>query len=264
MNELDKDKELELDDLLISNSEVEETKSSSGKKLVLLGAIAVILFVVVIVIVYMLQDNKLPQASSNIDTNKPIEKVESSSPVGNVLPKEPSDFGQMPIQNQNQSNSNGSDEQFQKIIDQIKAQQKEQSQANNNVANEVKKPQEIQKNEVKNTEIVKPKEEKPKVQTNTATTPSDSFKDIKTNDPKLQGSEATTGFYIQVGSFSKFSPNKQLLDTITQSSFDYRMQKAGDNNRLLIGPFKTRQEAKDKLNEVKDRINKDAFIKEIK
>lgn len=255
MNELDKEKDLELDDLLISNSDEDVNKSSQGKKIVLLGAVAVVLFVIVIVVFYMLQDDKKSMQSVTLETAKPIEKVEVNSPI-NTLPKEPSDFGQMPIENQNQNQN--SDEQFQKIIDQIKAQQKEQ--AKTSVPNEVQKPREP----IKNTQNIEaPRQDKP-TQNVQKTTPSDSFKDVKTNDPKIQGGEATAGFYIQVGSFSKFSPNKQLLEAITQSNFDYRMQKAGDNNRLLIGPFANKKDAQNKLGEVKDRINKDAFIKEVK
>ena len=42
------------------------------------------------------------------------------------------------------------------------------------------------------------------------------------------------------------------------------MQKAGEVNRLLIGPFKTKLDAQNQLGLVKERLNKDAFIKEIK
>ncbi|WP_301008750.1 SPOR domain-containing protein [Helicobacter sp. UBA3407] len=96
------------------------------------------------------------------------------------------------------------------------------------------------------------------------TTPKESFKDVKVNNPSLQGSEAGKGFYVQVGSFSKFSPNKQLLGLINENKLSYRMQKSGDNNRLLIGPYTTKQEAQNKLSEIRAKINKDAFIKEIK
>ena len=80
----------------------------------------------------------------------------------------------------------------------------------------------------------------------------------------MQGSEATAGFYIQVGSFSKFSPNKQLIGAIESGKFNYRMQKSGDNNRLLIGPYATKQEAQSKLADIREKINRDAFVKEVK
>ena len=80
----------------------------------------------------------------------------------------------------------------------------------------------------------------------------------------LTNNEIAKGFYIQVGSFSKFSPNKELLGTIKDLNFKYSMQKAGEVNRLLIGPFKTKLDAQNQLGLVKERLNKDAFIKEIK
>ena len=92
----------------------------------------------------------------------------------------------------------------------------------------------------------------------------ETFKNIKVVNPVLQGGEIPKGFYVQVGSFSKFSPSKQLVGAIESSGFSYRMQKAGQSNRLLIGPFVSRQDAQNRLGEIREKINKDAFIKEVK
>lgn len=254
-------KELELDDLLISSNDVDdELKSSGSKKIVLLGAIGVLLFAVVILVVYMLQGDSKKE-EEQIGVQRPLERVEQQTQNTQTANTQTNDFGQEPIQG-------NSDDQFQRIIDQIKAEQAKQSGQQNLPSVPESKP-------APNTKITepiapvapaKPKETKP--QTPKAESPkqnpADSFKDIKTSDPKLQGSEATKGFYVQVGSFSKFSPNKQLMNLIESNKLSYRMQKSGDNNRLLIGPFSSKQEAQNKLGDIREKINKDAFIKEIK
>ncbi len=257
----DTTKDLELDDLLISNGENDELRGGSNKKLILLSAIGVLLFAIVVLVVYLFQGDSQDSNVQSFDTPKPLERVEPQMPQASSENTQNTDFGQVPIQN----NAN-SDDQFQMIINQIKAQQ------NQNNASSQALP--TAPSATPKTESPKPAQQpippaqiasKPAPQ-QTAPKPSakDTFKDVQVNDPSLQGSEAGRGFYVQVGSFSKFSPNKQLLGTINEGKFSYRMQKSGDNNRLLIGPYPTKQEAQSRLSEIRAKINKDAFIKEIK
>ncbi|MDE5602550.1 MAG: SPOR domain-containing protein [Helicobacter sp.] len=248
--EINEEKELELDDLLLTDSEDEEIKESQGKKVILLVAIGIIIFAVVVFIIYILQSDTQDKPQ-NIGTQKRLENIEKSAVQQTT--RTPQDFGQVPIQQQ----TTNSDEQFQRIIDQIKAQQKEQqalppppqSPSKEPISPKIEAPKEPAPPQ----NLVKPQE-----------TPADSFANIQTNNSQLQGSEATQGFYIQAGSFSKTSPNKQILSVIKEANLNYRMQKAGNNNRLLIGPFESKQEAQKYLDEVRERINKDAFLKEIK
>ncbi len=251
-------RDLELDDLLISNNEGDELKSGSNKKLILLSAIGVLLFGVIVLAVYLLQGDSQEANKQEIETQKPLERLEPQISQTSNENQQNTDFGQVPIQN-----NTSSDDQFQMIINQIKAQQ------NQNNASTQALP--TAPNSAPKAESKKPAQQptqiasKPEIkQEPSKTTPKESFKDVKVNDPSLQGSEAGRGFYVQVGSFSKFSPNKQLLGLINENKLSYRMQKSGDNNRLLIGPYTTKQEAQNKLSEIRAKINKDAFIKEIK
>lgn len=251
-------RDLELDDLLISNNEGDELKSGSNKKLILLSAIGVLLFGVIVLAVYLLQGDSQEANKQEIETQKPLERLEPQISQTSNENQQNTDFGQVPIQN-----NTSSDDQFQMIINQIKAQQNQNNAStqalptapNSEPKAESKKPTQ------QPTQIASKPEIK---QEPSKTTPKESFKDVKVNDPSLQGSEAGRGFYVQVGSFSKFSPNKQLLGLINENKLSYRMQKSGDNNRLLIGPYTTKQEAQNKLSEIRAKINKDAFIKEIK
>ncbi len=254
-------KDLELDDLLISNGESDEFKSGNNKKLILLSAIGVLLFAVVVLVVYLFQGDSQDSNTQEIETQKPLERLESQMPQASNERQQNTDFGQVPIQN-----NASSDDQFQMIINQIKAQQNQanaSSQALPTAPSSTPKtesPKPIQQPVQQPMQVV----QKPEKQEVSKPSAKDNFKDVRVNDPALQGSEAVRGFYIQVGSFSKFSPNKQLLGAINEGKFSYRMQKSGDNNRLLIGPYETKQEAQNRLGEIRSKINKDAFIKEIK
>ncbi|CAM2799726.1 SPOR domain-containing protein [Helicobacter burdigaliensis] len=247
----EKEEGIELNDLLISDADGEEIKSGSSKKIMLLGAIIVILFAAIIFIIYLMQG----EDTNKVATQAPVQTEKVEMPQ-NLPPIQAQDDKQMPIQANTDIQTSNSDEQFQRIIEQIKSQQA--GNATNNTQATTQKPKEP----VKPQEPVAPAiKEQAKEE---AKSPKDTFKQIQANNPQEQGAEATKGFYIQVGSFSKYSPNKQLMNAISKEQLSYRMQKAGDTNRLLIGPFNTRAEAKAKLEEVKAKINKDAFIKEIK
>ncbi len=234
------EKGLELDDLLISDIQEEDEKETKSKKTILLVAIGIVIFAIIILIVYMMQSGSKNEVDTNAQTNKPVEEAQLPTMAKE---EQNTDFGQVPIQSQNTSNS---DEQFQKIIDQIKAQQKEQQEALPNPPKEqvaLETNQEIKQNTIKSSETK-----------NVTTTAEDS---------KKQEVGIAKGFYIQVGSFSK-SPNQKILQTIKELNFSHQMQKAGGATRLLIGPFAIKEEAQKNLPVIKDKINKDAFIKEIK
>lgn len=234
------EKGLELDDLLISDIQEEDEKETKSKKIILLVAIGIVIFAIIILIVYMMQSGSKNEVDTNAQTNKPVEEAQLPTMAKE---EQNTDFGQVPIQSQNTSNS---DEQFQKIIDQIKAQQKEQQEA---LPNPPKEQVALETNQENKQNTIKSSETK-----NVTTTAEDS---------KKQEVGIAKGFYIQVGSFSK-SPNQKILQTIKELNFSHQMQKAGGATRLLIGPFATKEEAQKNLPVIKDKINKDAFIKEIK
>lgn len=235
------EKGLELDDLLISDIQEEDEKETKSKKTILLVAIGIVIFAIIILIVYMMQSGSKNEVDTNAQTNKPVEEAQLPTMAKE---EQNTDFGQVPIQSQNTSNS---DEQFQKIIDQIKAQQKEQQEA---LPNPPKEQVALETNQENKQNTIKSSETK-----NATTTTAE--------DSKKQEVGIAKGFYIQVGSFSK-SPNQKILQTIKELNFSHQMQKAGSATRLLIGPFATKEEAQKNLPVIKDKINKDAFIKEIK
>lgn len=81
--------------------------------------------------------------------------------------------------------------------------------------------------------------------------------------PKVKAS-STGSYYIQVGSFSTYKPNKKFLKTITDKGFSYKYHKVTQNsktlNKVLIGPFATDKEARDNLRVVRSSIEAGAFV----
>jgi len=77
--------------------------------------------------------------------------------------------------------------------------------------------------------------------------------------------EAKTGsYYIQVGSFSKYKPNKKFLKSITDLHYNYKYHKMTVNgktlNKVLVGPFSTRAAAKKAKTKVRTKIEPGAFL----
>lgn len=68
-------------------------------------------------------------------------------------------------------------------------------------------------------------------------------------------------YYIQVGSFTQ-NPSSRFLSVIKNGGFSYTITKATSKGlkKLLIGPYTTRASVDSALIQVRDRINKKAFI----
>jgi len=71
-------------------------------------------------------------------------------------------------------------------------------------------------------------------------------------------------YYIQVGSFSRYEPNKKFLKSITNLGFDYKFHKVIRNsktfNKVLVGPFNTSKDAKDARRVLRAKVEPGAFL----
>jgi len=112
---------------------------------------------------------------------------------------------------------------------------------------------------------VKPKVEVKKPANKPAVKPT--VKPVKkpTASKKAPKSVASGTYYVQVGSF-KDNPSARFLSVIKSSGFTYHVTNPDRTGykKLLIGPYKTRELATTILTKVKDEIEKDAFIAEIR
>lgn len=90
---------------------------------------------------------------------------------------------------------------------------------------------------------------------------------IKTPMTNIEQSSAQGNFYVQVGSFVG-KPKSGLLYTITRNGYRYKIitfPRGGKSiNKLLIGPYRSRQDAAEVLSQVRQKVQKDAFIAEIR
>ncbi|MEN4052430.1 MULTISPECIES: SPOR domain-containing protein [Sulfurimonas] len=86
-------------------------------------------------------------------------------------------------------------------------------------------------------------------------------KPVKTTTKKV-AQTATTGikYYIQVGSFSRYEPNKKFLRSIKNLGFNYRYHKVGNLNKVLVGPFNTRKEANNAKRVLRAKVEPGAFL----
>jgi len=67
-------------------------------------------------------------------------------------------------------------------------------------------------------------------------------------------------YYAQVGSFSKYEPNKKFLKSITDKGYGYTYKKVGNLNKVLVGPFNDQKEARIALKVVRSSIEAGAFL----
>ena len=84
----------------------------------------------------------------------------------------------------------------------------------------------------------------------------------KTTPVKKVVTSAT--YYIQVGSFSKYKPNKNFLSSIAKLGYTYEFRKITKNaktlNKVLVGPFSTMKKAKDARRILRSKVEPGAFL----
>lgn len=77
-------------------------------------------------------------------------------------------------------------------------------------------------------------------------------------------STSDKAYYIQVGSFSKYEPDKRFLKSITDKGFNYQYYKVTKNaktlNKVLVGPFDSEIKARNALRTVRSSIESGAFL----
>ena len=204
------DDKRELNDILIGG---DDSKSSQSKKVILLiMGIVVLVIAIIAIIVSMLNNSNTPET---IVLNKERENI------GTKIPQDSNILNNVPI-------DESEEDKFEKIVEEIKSQY-QQSNAT------AEKQQEI----LPKATIPEKKQE--------STSPSKQKKitqQVRIINRNNNGDIATSGYYLQVGAFSK-APNKAFIDKI--NLYNYRVQEILINSkvitRYLIGPYKSRDEA---------------------
>lgn len=204
--------------------------SSSNKKIIL----AVAALGVILIIVVMLMNSLTSSGTDNLP--QAVLPPEPQVQAQNELEEEPLFEEVEVIQDESQNNAD---------LDQIAQRLKQESQAD-------AAPTQVEETPKK---VITPVKEVPK----------------KVEAPKPTPTQksvaATDAYYIQVGSFSKYEPNKQFLSSITDKGFRYKYHKVTANSKtltkVLVGPFNTEKEARDALRTVRSSIEAGAFLTKI-
>ncbi len=86
-------------------------------------------------------------------------------------------------------------------------------------------------------------------------------------EPKTVAAASSGEYYIQVGSFAKYEPNKKFLDSILNLGYKYKFHKVTVNsktlNKVLVGPFNNEAEAREALIPVRKSVEAGAFLTKI-
>ena len=223
----------ELNDIILNKG----GGANNNKKIIL--AVATLGIILIIVVVLM---NSL--TSSGTD-NLPQAVLPPEPKTQQTIQEEPLFEEVEVVQEKNQDIDN---------LDRIAKKLKAESQIQKSpvvVAPVIKKPVVKKQVVVKHKAVVKPKvkqSQKPKTTT------------LKTS--------SSGSYYIQVGSFSKYKPNKKFLKSVTDLGYAYKFHQVTNNsktlNKVLVGPFNTSNEAKDARRVLRAKVEPGAFLTKIK
>ncbi len=222
------EKQDDLDNLII------QSKKPSGLKKLLLAAAVLLLVLILIILVTksLIEGEKAPQ-SSVILPPEPVTQPKAPA-------KEPL-FEQVPIEEEN-----ATDKRIDQVIDKLKKSAPKEAEESK------KAPVETVIEPVKR-ERPKPEAAKPLPKSEPA--PVQKRENVAT--PK--GS-----YFIQVGAFFRYPPDKKFLDTIEKEGLRYIIvegEKSGKPyKKVLVGPYPDRGAAKEDLVRIKKRINQNAYI----
>lgn len=258
----------ELSDLLIGD---EEPRRSGSKNTSLVILAAAVFFLMAVLAIYTLtRDGREEMASSPLGQTQggQLERVENNPSAIPTPPEGNATAEQAPADKEELS----SDERFERIVKEIKA---KQSAAQSSAPTAQPRPQAAPQQPIPaavppsplkiESSTVRAPAPKPAPVAPTPVRPVQSSPYPTNTTPAAHnGSPATAGFYLQVGSFTK-SPNVSFIKTIERNNLTYRFQKDNLNGsevtRMLIGPYATKGEAANALRLVQEKIEPKAFVK---
>ncbi len=238
------DENSELNDIILNRN---DRGDSRKKMLISIAVLAIILIVIVIV----------------------MGRISHSSPTQLPQPVLPSEKATAPGHVSNEASA-AIDEHLNEVAEKVKAKK--------TPTKSVTPPKAVVKKQTKNDEIVIIDETTPAVTTIPARTAPKTAAVKPKPAPKPHAKMADTApiepvvtsgsVYIQVGSFSRYKPNDGFLAKIERSGYHYRFYRVVINgkisNKVLVGPFRDRSDAKSRLTDVRKKIEPGAFVYTIK
>ncbi|MEA1915313.1 MAG: SPOR domain-containing protein [Campylobacterota bacterium] len=253
--------EQELGDLILDDAQNETDK----KKYIILGLALLLLFVLTVLIIKLMTsidesktNNSLIDAPNKelIDQDKALNNTDIEKQYQNIIKKKMEEIKkeEIPLHI----------EETKKAIEPIKKDtpnKKDIFDMETKSENIIKKLKKEEKKAVKETKpkpTVKKAIELFEEKKQTVKTP------VITNFKKTSTNMKPTGVFIQIGAFSK-TPNDTYLNKIKNNGYQYNLYKVEVKGKLyvkvLVGPFSSKTQAKENLQDIKSKLNaKSAYI----
>lgn len=221
----------ELNDIILNKG----TAANNNKKIIL----AVATLGVILIVVVMLMNSLTSNGTENLPQTPIPPKAKASKNI-----QEEALFEEVEVLEENTNNDNLS-----AIAARLKEESQEEAEKETLVVEKSQKEKVVQ--------VQKTIVEEPKTVIAAKVSPKEAVTTTSSST-----SEAT--YYIQVGSFSKYAPNKKFLKSITDLGYTYKFHKivksAKTLNKVLVGPFKTSNEAKNARRVLRAKVEPGAFL----
>ncbi len=250
--------------------EKDSKKTENTKKWLLTAASMILLFLIILVIMKMLNKTDMPVSENMANVGESVETLLPSDIEEGTEKNDQNLFKKEPIIDE----TSETDLKFEEMVRKLK----EQDAVTEPVAEKVP---EVKKEFVAVKEV-KPQEIKPIVEvvknvaapvieqapiSKTAPVKRVVKREIIRNFPETK-IPTISGYFIQVGATAKSFPDKRFLTKIKRAGFDYIVHgvtiKGKQIKKVLVGPYSTRDGAKNALGSVKANINPSAYIYRIK
>jgi len=246
-------------------------KTENTKKWLLTAASMILLFLIILVIMKMLNKPDMPASENIANVGESVETLLPSDMEEASAKKEENLFKKEPIIDE----SSETDLKFEEMVKKLKEQDaisepvvEKVPEVKKEVAVKEVKPQEIKPvvEVVKN--VAAPVVEKmPTITAPVKRVAPVVHKNVIHDFPETK-IPTISGYFIQVGATAKSFPDKRFLTKIKRAGFDYIVHgvtiKGKHIKKVLVGPYSTRDGAKNALVSVKANINPSAYIYRIK
>jgi len=247
--------------------EKDSKKSENTKKWLLTAASMILLFLIILIIMKMLNKPDAGVQENIATVGESVESLAPSDMQDATAQAEENLFKKEPIIDETSETDLKFEEMVRKLKEQDRAEEpvtEKMAEAKEEVVPPVK---EVKAQEIKPVvEVVKnvaaPVVKKAPVAKKTVVTKEVISKAPETRIPSI------SGYFIQVGATAQSFPDKKFLTKIKRAGFDYIVHgvniKGKEIKKVLIGPYTTRDGAKNALGSVKANINPSAYIYRIK
>ncbi len=234
----------ELNDIILNRG----GGNSGMKKVMLAVASLAVLLIIVVVIMSSLNSGGTSNLPQPIE---PPKQTQVQAPIDEDPLFEPIAIDETP----------SADESLDNVAKKIKEQSQKEEAVNSEF---IEGPESTFEEEA--TEVVVPaKYEKPvKKEVTPIVTKPAVKKPVTTTVKKTAAKPAPAGnYYVQVGSFGRYSPDKKFLQKITSNGYTYKLHKVGSLTKVLIGPYPSDKSARKQLPAIRTKIEPGAFLSRI-